>query len=192
MTYCIRYPQGGAATENSTLIINCKSSYKSNKDKDLVFRLNNEMEPCAKKPNWDRAAIRAEEKVLSFSRKVHSPSRKRNDFENFLQWFCNAWGEKDRTGKMQLVVETVEMGVTEDMGKRLIAMSTLSNVSNERRYYVKSNSTTKVAIRNLSNETIRFTPVHQRNFSTLLLLHYGAYLPKGICAIWSSVPILFL
>ena len=82
------------------------------------------------------------------------------DCEKVLQWFCNAWGEVDITGKMQVVVEIVGTDLRDDIGYRLMAMSTQSDVSNERRYYVKVKSIIRVSIRNLSNETISFTPVY--------------------------------
>ena len=179
MDYYKRYHVRLQGTENERLAINCKSLSITNKDQEMVLYLDDKKEPWGQIPKWDRAEITAE-KIVNCSRRMHNESFykftfksgegkhesqhevliENKDCEKVLQWFCNAWGEVDITGKMQVVVETVGMGVPDDIGYRLIAMSTQSDVSNERRYYVKVKSIIRVSIRNLSNETISFTPVY--------------------------------
>jgi hypothetical protein len=177
--YCIRLP-GGRGTENARLAVNVKSRFSTDKDQEMLLYLDDRMEPWGRIPHWERGEIRAG-KIVNFSRQIHNESLKKftfksvdgryedqrevfienEDCEKVLQWFCSAWGEADTTGKVQVVVETVGAGVTDDIGYRLTAVPTPSNVSNERLYYVKASSIIRVAIRNLSTDTMSFTPVYR-------------------------------
>ena len=173
------YHVGPPVTENGRLVIICKSRSNTDKDREMVLYLDDKKEPWGQIPHGDRALIKRE-KIVNCSRLIHNESLykftfksgegkhesqhevliENKDCEKVLQWFCNAWGEMDITGKMQVVVEIVGTDLRDDIGYRLMAMSTQSDVSNERRYHVKVKSIIRVSIRNLSNETISFTPVY--------------------------------
>jgi hypothetical protein len=177
-------PPGGLTTENGRLAINVKSSFKTHRDQEMLLYLDEKMEPWGRVPHWDRGEIRAG-KIVNFRHAIYNESLykftfksldgrdedqrevfiENGDCEKVLQWFRDAWGEVDATGKVQVVVETVGAGVTHDIGYRLMAVPTPSNVSNERLYKVKVNSMIRVAIRNLSNNTISFTPVYRASGS---------------------------
>jgi hypothetical protein len=163
---------------NKRLEINCKPCGLG-QDQCMVLYLDDKNEPWGRIPHWERGEVRAA-KIVNCRRTPHArglwkftfksvEARREHqrevlidarDCERVLQWFCNAWGEVDKTGKMQVSVETVGM-YGDDIGYRLLATSPPSTVSNECRYYVKANSMIRVAIRNLSNESISFTPVYR-------------------------------
>jgi hypothetical protein len=174
--YCIPVSRG--EPRPAGLAINVRSRFSTDKDQAMLLYLDDNLEAWGRIPHWERGEVRAG-KIVNCRREIYNERLEKftfksldgryedqrevlvenDDCEKVLQWFCNAWGEADATGKLQVVVETVGTGVTDDIGYRVTAVPT--PVSDERRYRVKADSMIRVAIRNLSHETISFTPVYR-------------------------------